>query len=83
MPIACTLEPTLSGITTSLAALPSNISDAIWPQLLPAPGAPGSPATSGFATPQTTEPLQIEDISIADPSLEVPQSSILFGDIAG
>ena len=55
--IAAVLEPTLSSIATSqaatqsaLTALPSNMSDAIWPQL------PGTPATTGpiseFTTPQ-------------------------------
>jgi hypothetical protein len=81
--ITSALEPTLSSIPTALAALPSSISDALWPQILPA--ATGTiPLTSRFTTPQTApEPLQIEDISTPDPSLEVPQASILFGDIAG
>jgi hypothetical protein len=78
--ITSALEPTLSSIPTALAALPSSISDAIWPQILPA-------GTSGFATPQaspgSTDPLQIEDRSTPEPSLEAPQSFILFGDIAG
>jgi hypothetical protein len=71
--ITSALEPTL-------AALPSNISHAIWPQL---PTTGFTPATSGFTTPQAmVAPLQIEDISVPNPSLEVPQSSIEFGDIA-
>jgi hypothetical protein len=69
--ITSALEPTLSAIPTALAALPS----VILPKLLPT-GTPGSVAT-------TTDPLQIEDISTPDPSLEAPQSSIIFGDIAG
>jgi hypothetical protein len=64
--ITTALEPTLSNISTSLAALPSNV---VLPQILP-----GSVAT--------TEPLQIEDISAPESSLEVPQSSTFFGDIA-
>jgi hypothetical protein len=81
--ITSSLEPTLSSIPTALAALPSSISDAIWPQILPA--ATGTtPVTSRFTTPQTApDPLQIEDISTPELSLKVPQSSILFGDIAG
>ena len=79
--IASVLEPTLTSIAesqaanaTALAALPSNISDAIWPQL----------PTSEFATPPASPtPLQIEDIATPSSSLEVPQSSIEFGKIAG
>jgi hypothetical protein len=65
--ITSALEPTLSAIPTSLAALPS----VILPQILPA-------STSQI----TTQPLQIKDISTPDPSLEKHQSSIEFGDIA-
>ena len=91
--IAAVLEPTLSSIATSqaatqsaLTALPSNISDAIWPQL------PGTPATTGptphtgfspiseFTTP--TAPLEIEDVTTPDPSLEKPQISTEFGNIS-
>jgi hypothetical protein len=65
--ITTTLDPTLSNISTALAALPSSV---VLPQILP-----GSAATA-------TEPLQIEDISAPESSLEVPQSSTFFGDIA-
>ena len=91
--IATVLEPTLSSIATSqaatqsaLAQLPSNISDAIWPQLPTTPLASSLPAgattgpTSEFTTPQA--PLEIEDVTTPDPSLEKPQISTEFGDIS-
>jgi hypothetical protein len=65
--ITSALEPTLSAIPTALAALP---------QILPATAAPA--ALGSIAT----APIQIEDISAPESSLEVPQASILFGDIA-
>jgi hypothetical protein len=68
--ITSALEPTLSAIPTALAALP---------QILPAIGAPG---TLGSVATTTTEPLQIKDVSTPESSLEVPQASVLFGDIA-
>ena len=91
--IANVLEPTFTSIAESQAAnaralgeLPTNISDAIWPQL---PPTGFTPASSEFATPHAT-PLTIEDISSPDEaglpaaarSLSKPQSSMLLGDIA-
>jgi hypothetical protein len=77
--IASVLEPTLTSIAaphaaipTALAALTSNTSDAIWPQL----------PTNEFATPQTAAPLTIEDTATPISSLEVPQSSMVLGDLA-
>ena len=82
--IATVLDPTLASIATSVAALPSNISDAIWPQLPTAPHMGFTTATIGptseFTTP--TGPLEIEDVTTPDPSLEVPQISTEFGDIS-
>ena len=84
--IAAVLEPTLSSIATSqaatqatLAALPTNISDAIWPEL---PATPPAGPTSQFTTPLGAAPLEIEDVTTPDPSLEKPQISTEFGDIS-
>jgi hypothetical protein len=59
-----------SALEPTLSAIPTAL--AALPQILPAP----------WSIATTTEPLQIEDISAPEPSLEAPQSSILFGDIA-
>ena len=84
--IATVLDPTLASIAatqaatqSALAALPSNISDAIWPQL-PGTSTATIEPTSEFTTPQA--PLEIEDATIPDPSLDAPQISTEFGDIS-
>ena len=88
--IANVLDPTLASIAatqaatqSALAALPSNISDAIWPQLPGQASLSDTPAiepSSQFTTPQA--PLEIEDATTPDPSLDAPQISTEFGDIS-